>query len=106
MTNYYKTTYEGNVIGTRMHAALVIVAHRGPLASKNQLAIKVGPNGSQDYGYRIVNRCLRDGLLTVDSDHEVANPHGLGAVILTERGYDYLATNSDIDVVDTVTVER
>jgi hypothetical protein len=85
-----RTTKDGEQVGPKMHAAIIRVAVSGPYPSKNQLAISVGPNGSQDYGYRIVNRCVGKGLLAIDPENEVATPKGRGAVVLTEKGERYL----------------
>lgn len=89
MTTYRKTQ-SGELVGHKMHAAIQLVAQRGAYSSRNQLAMTVGPNGSQDYGYRIVNRCVRKDLLAVDSDHPDATPNGRGAVVLTDKGEQYL----------------
>lgn len=92
MTTRFTKTTEGELVGHKMVAALHYVAHReGVVASANRIAKSVGPNGSQDYGYRIVNRCLRKDLLAIDADHEDANPHGRGAVVLTEKGEAFLS---------------
>lgn len=73
-------------IGPKMRSAVRIVESRGAFQSRNQLAVIVGPHGSQDYGYRIVNRCKKRGLIDIDPDHPEANPKGSGAVVLTEKG--------------------
>jgi len=86
-----RTTDEGEQVGPKMHSAVLAVQRRGPYASQNQLAKHVGPNGSQDYGYRIVNRCIRKNLLKTDANHKQANPHGRGAIVLTEKGERYLS---------------
>ena len=83
-------TEDGESVGPKMHSA-VINANRKVWQSKNELAKHVGPNGSQDYGYRIVNRCIRKGLICrPDAEHEGANPHGQGAIYATEKGQRYL----------------
>lgn len=81
------TDFDGR-IGPKMKSAVRCVANR-VYQSRNQLAITVGPNGSQDYGYRIVRRCRHRGLIEIDPDHPDANPHGRGAVVLTEKGERY-----------------
>jgi hypothetical protein len=91
-------TEDGDAVGPRMHAAIRAVAHRGPYASKNKLAIGVGPHGSQDYGYRIVNRCIKKKLLVVDPTHEDAAPSGQGAVRLTDKGARYLNEHTDAEL--------
>lgn len=85
-----RTTSEGEQVGPKMHSAIDRVHSLGPYASKNELAISVGPHGSSDYGYRIVDRCLSKGLLELDPNHPDATPSGLGAVVLTQKGLDYL----------------
>lgn len=88
-----RTTDDGEQVGPKMHSALLRVRSMGPqnaYASMNELAISVGPNGSQDYGYRIVNRCIKKGLLELDPEHPDATPQGRGAVVLTQKGMDYL----------------
>lgn len=90
-----RTTEQGEIVGPRMHKAIKRVRSRGPYASKNELAISVGPNGSQDYGYRIVNRCLRKGLVELDEEHPDATPQGRGAVVITQKGIDYLKQHRD-----------
>ena len=85
-----RTTEDGETVGPKMHSAVKCVANR-TYQSKNELAKVVGPNGSQDYGYRIVDRCIRKGLISrPDSEHEAANPHGRGAIYITEKGERYL----------------
>jgi hypothetical protein len=102
-----RSTDDGELVGPRMHKAIELLAQVGPYQSRNALATTVGPRGSQDYGYRIVGRCRRKGLLAVDADHPNANPHGAGAVVLTDKGRRYLDSNSDLDVavIEAVTVE-
>jgi hypothetical protein len=92
-----RTTEEGEQVGPRMHKCVELAAS-GPVfsdadvyPSKNQLAQAVGPNGSQDYGYRIVDRCLRKGLVELDADHPDATPQGRGAVVISEKGQRYLS---------------
>jgi len=87
-------TETGKIVGPKMRAALRYVKWNGPYASKNRLAQVVGPHGSADYGYRIVNRCI-GSLLTVDSEHPDASPRGKGAVCLTDRGKQYLQNRDD-----------
>lgn len=91
MTQYTKTP-DGELVGHKMRAAVVATARNGDVfPSKNALAVRVGPNGSQDYGYRIVNRCIRKGLISYpDPDHPAAEPHGSGAIKLTDKGRAYL----------------
>lgn len=84
----WERSFDGR-IGPKMKSAVRFTAG-GPYASKNQLAKSVGPHGSQDYGYRIVNRCLSRRLLRVDPDHPKATPSGQGAVVLTKRGEAFL----------------
>jgi hypothetical protein len=91
-----RTTADGEQVGPKMHSAVSLLASAGPVASKNVLAKKVGPNGSQDYGYRIVERCIRKGLISrPDPDHEAANPHGRGAIYVTDKGEQYLAAQDE-----------
>jgi len=92
-----RQTEDGEAVGPKMHRALVALK-RGAYQSKNQLAIAVGPNGSQDYGYRIVDRILRKSLAVVDSEHPDANPHGKGAVLLTAKGVGYLNEYTDAEI--------
>jgi hypothetical protein len=90
-----RSTEDGETVGPKMHGAVKLAARRA-YQSKNELAKAVGPNGSQDYGYRIVNRCIRKGLISrPDSDHEAANPHGQGAVYATEKGERYVEAHND-----------
>ena len=92
-----RSTEEGELVGPKMHSC-VKMASSGPYdgdvwPSMNALAKSVGPNGSQDYGYRIIKRCRRKGLVEI-VDHEDATPNGRGAVVSTEKGERYL-TNHD-----------
>ena len=87
-----RTTEEGEQVGPKMHAAVRACESR-VWASENKLAQAVGPNGSSQYGYRIVNRCLSKGLLTIDPDHDEATPNGKGAVTITAKGERYLANH-------------
>jgi len=90
-----RTTEEGEQVGPRMHNA-VKAAARHPWQSKKELAEHVGPNGSTDYGYRVVERCIGKGLISwPDAEHKAANPHGLGAVYATDKGERYLDNHED-----------
>lgn len=82
----YHVTEENDRLGPKMQQTIKLMSQCGQMPSKNQLAKSVGPNGSQDCGYRIVNRCIKAGLLTVDPDSDMANPHGRGAVKITDKG--------------------
>jgi len=85
-TTAYKLS-DGTLVGERMLAAVSLVNGWGAAQSKNEIAKAVGPNGSQRYGYEIVNRAIRAGLLTrPDPEHDAANPHGRGAVTVTDLG--------------------
>jgi hypothetical protein len=79
------TTDEGELVGNKM-AYAVVKANRKAWPSMNALAKQVGPHGSQDYGYRIVHRARRKGLLEIDTEHEKATPQGRGAVVITDKG--------------------
>lgn len=94
-----RRTDEGESVGPKMHSALVVLSS-GACTSKNDLATTVGPNGSPDYGYRIVNRILSKNLAVVDPEHDDAASSGMGAVILTEKGARYLNKNTDRDPLD------
>jgi len=86
-----RTTGDGEQVGPKMHSA-VQAAARKVWQSKKELAEHVGPKGSTKYGYRIVERCIRKGLICrPDADHEQANPHGRGAIYATEKGERYLS---------------
>ena len=85
-----RSTEDGEQVGPKMHSA-VQAANQKVYQSKKELAEVVGPNGSTDYGYRIVDRCIRKGLICLpDAEHEQANPHGRGAIYATEKGQRYL----------------
>jgi hypothetical protein len=84
-----RTTEEGEQVGPKMHRCVRAV-NSSPYKSMNQLAISVGPNDSQDYGYRIVHRCKSKGLIELDKDHDKATPNSRGAVVITEKGKRYL----------------
>lgn len=86
MTGKIRETEDGERVGNKMYKAVKATYKYEAFASMNQLAIFVGPHGSQDYGYRIVKRCLRKDLIELDEDHEEANVHGRGAVVLTQKG--------------------
>lgn len=91
----YDTTADGDRVGPKMRYAVTLVSQVGPYPSANQLAIDVGPHGSQDYGYRIVNRCLSAGLLALDREHPDATPQANGAIVLTEKGAAFLRDRED-----------
>jgi hypothetical protein len=93
-----RTTEQGEQVGPKMHSALKVIQQYGPAASKNRLAKLVGPNGSQDYGYRIVDRCSRKDLLFIHPSHDTATPNGKGAVVLTDKGARYLNEHEDADL--------
>jgi hypothetical protein len=90
-----RTTSEGEQVGPKMHSALKLLNRNGPYPNMNQLATTVGPNGSSQFGYRIIKRCKHKGLLTVDDEHEQATPGSRGAVVLTEKGERYLENADD-----------
>jgi len=92
-----RTTEDSEQVGPKMHAAVRAVGQK-VWQSMNELAKHVGPNGSQDYGYRIVNRCIKKNLIAVHPDHDNANPHGMGAVVLTDKGAHYLNDTEDTDL--------
>jgi hypothetical protein len=78
-------------IGPRMAAARQIVQWRGgAMPSMLALAESVGPHGSIRYGYAIVHRAIRAGLLAIDPRHPLRAPSGHGAVVLppTEAASD------------------
>jgi len=88
-----RSTEDGEQVGPKMHIAVKLAASR-PYQSMKELAETVGPNGSTDYGYRIVKRCQRKGLISrPDPDHEAANAHGAGAIYATEKGERYSEAN-------------
>ena len=89
-----RQTEDGESVGPKMHSAVRLVGHSAQ-PSKNVVAKAVGPNGSQDYGYRTVNRCISKNLLAINPEHEDANPHGKGAVVLTDKGARYLNESED-----------
>jgi len=91
-----RSTDQGELIGPKMHTAVKLVSWHDSYQSKNELAVSVGPNGSQDYGYRIVNRCLSKNLIAVHPEHDNANAHGKGAVVLTDKGATYLNQTEDM----------
>lgn len=95
MRGKFRTTEENELVGPKMFKALISVRKNGYYPSKNQLAISVGPNGSQKYGYDIVDRCRYKDLLRVDPDHADATPNGLGSVVLTEKGERFLENQED-----------
>jgi len=89
-----RTTEEGEQVGPKMHSAVKLAASR-VYQSKKELAESVGPNGSTDYGYRIVERCISKGLICrPDPEHEQANPHGRGAIYATEKGEQYVEAHA------------
>ena len=91
-----RTTADGDRVGPRMHLAVKLAQSVYP--SKKQLAERVGPNGSLDYGYRIVDRCIRKGLISrPDPSHPAAEVRGKGAVVVTAKGRRYLRSH-DVDV--------
>jgi hypothetical protein len=92
-----RSTEDGEQVGPKMHSAVIAVGRR-VYQSKNELAKRVGPNSSQKYGYNIVDRCVRKNLLAVHPEHEDANPHGRGAVVLTDKGARYLNEHTDADL--------
>lgn len=83
-------------IGPKMHLAVEAVDRNGPYQAALPLARRVGPNGSPQFGYRIVNRCLRRDLLARDTEHDEANPHGSGAIVLTQKGEQFLSESDDV----------
>lgn len=87
-------TAQNEQVGPKMHSAVKCAAGK-VYSSKNALATTVGPNGSSKYGQRIVNRCVGKKLLKVHPSHAQSNPHGLGAVVLTDKGAKYLNEHTD-----------
>lgn len=76
-------------IGNKMRRGVRAVHKEEAYPSKRQLALLVGPHRSTDYGYQIVDRCIRRGLLEVDESHDKATYNARGAVVLTDNGRAY-----------------
>lgn len=57
----------------------------GAAPSMMALASRVGPHGSLQFGYRIIHRAIRAGMLRVDSDHPDAAKKGMGAIVEGDR---------------------
>lgn len=76
-------------IGPAMRQALLIVhGADGALGCMLDLAEAVGPHGSRRYGYEIIKRCFRAGLLALDPVHPSRRGRrGCGAVVLTDVGH-------------------
>lgn len=78
-------------IGPAMKAAVSVLDRSGGvLPNMCALADRVGPNGSRKYGYETVYRCIRAGLIVIDSDHPNRSRRGSGAVVLTDSGREAL----------------
>lgn len=89
-----RTTEENEPVGPRMMKMLRYVQAQEVVASRNVAAKARGPNGSQKYGYNAINRCIKRGLICrPDPKHPEANPHGSGAIYLTEKGEQFLANH-------------
>jgi len=72
-------------IGPKMGEAVRIVRRAGgAVPCCKYLAERVGPNGSLRYGYDIVGRCLKAGILALDTEDPLAKRGSAGAVTLTE----------------------
>ncbi len=94
-------------IGKTMQAAVYFVkSNGGVVQSKHVIAKAVGPNGSTQYGYPPVNRCIFRGLLRIDEEHNKAEPRGIGAVILTDKGRKFLKYRTSISSIDCVKPEQ
>lgn len=90
-----RATKDGDTVGPKMHRAVKLCDGR-VWSSMHELAKTVGPNGSSQYGYNIVHRCIRKGLITrPDPEHPDATPSGKGAITITERGEQYLERVDD-----------
>jgi len=77
-------------IGPAMKSACRYLAAVGGVApSALQVAEACGPHHSRQYGYRTVSRLLIAGLARRIHDHPLASPHGVGAVVLTDKGREY-----------------
>ena len=50
-------------VGPKMRQAIQVV-REFPGCTKLHVAELVGPNGSRQYGYRIVDRCIRRGIIS------------------------------------------
>jgi hypothetical protein len=69
-------------IGPRMDDLMSLLDSTGGVApSMMWLAERVGPHGSLRYGYQIVHRCIRAGLIRIDPEHEARSAHSSGAVV-------------------------
>lgn len=64
-----ETDFDGR-IGIKQIQAVVYTDEYGPFESKRQLALAVGPNGSTKYGYEIVDRADRRGLIDCSCDRD------------------------------------
>lgn len=78
--------FDGRIGEKMVEAVEYVKKSGGAVKSKNDVATRIGPNGSAQYGYQTVNRCLRRNLLVLNPDNEKAEPRGKGAVEVTEKG--------------------
>ena len=94
-------------IGKTMEAAVHFVKNSGGVVqSKHVIAKSVGPHGSTQYGYPPVNRCIYRRLLRIDEDHDKAEPRGIGAVVLTDKGRRFLNYRTSLSSIDCVKPEQ
>ena len=84
-----RMTEKNEIVGPKMHNCLLLTENT-VYPSMNQLAKTVGPHNSQQYGYAIVNRCLSKKLLKLEKNHPKATKNGKGAVLITEKGKQFL----------------
>lgn len=76
----------GRIGPSMLYALRYLDSNDGAVSCAFELARAVGPRGSAQYGYQIVNRCERAGLVAYDLDHPKAAPNSNGAVVLTDAG--------------------
>ncbi len=64
-----------------------MVVDGAPWTSMMEAADVVGPKGSRAFGYRIVHRAIRAGLVKLDTDHPIRGSSGNnhGALVKVEQ---------------------
>jgi hypothetical protein len=79
-------------IGDRMVLCLKLLdSSGGEIEGVVNLARMVGPNGSTKYGYEIVTRCVRHGLVSISGE-----PSGSGRTAkITDEGRRVLSSQTD-----------
>lgn len=107
MTKTETKEFDGRIGKKMIEAVKYVNKSGGSVPSKNQVATKVGPHGSSQYGYQTVNRCLDRNLLVLNRYSEDAEPRGKGAVEVTDKGLELIGCNeTSVSEISGISIDK